>query len=104
MSIPVILIVILTIHRRYIYTGRMSHDSCKNIGWIHLLEGASKFELVDLLAAIEVYLMDEKEWVQQNILTVHKYATSATSLNKLLAYCNRIMASHPGIILKSNDL
>src|SRR6185436_12736204 len=83
---------------------RISHDSCKNVGWIHLLEGASKFELVDLLAAIEAYLMDEQEWVQQNILTVNKYATSTTSLNKLLAYCNRIMTTHPDIIFKSNDL
>src|SRR6185312_15404161 len=29
---------------------------------------------------------------------------SATSLDKLLAYCNRIMVSHPDIIFKSNDL
>src|SRR5690348_8394893 len=26
------------------------------------------------------------------------------SLNKLLAYCNRIMVSHPDIIFKSNDI
>src|SRR6185369_10362623 len=74
------------------------------IGWIRLLEEASKFELVDILTAIEAYLMDEQEWVQRNILTVHKYATSTASLNKLLAYCNRILVSHPDIIFKSNDL
>src|SRR6185312_3794016 len=101
----VILIVILTIHRRYIYTGRMSYDSCTNIGWISLLDGSSKFELFDLLTAIETYLIDQqKEWIQQNILTVHKYAASTTSLNKLLAYCNRIIVFHPDIIFKSNDL
>src|SRR6185312_11182118 len=78
------LIAILTIHRRYIYTGRMSYDLCKNAGWINLLDGASKFELVDLLIAIESYLIDKQnEWIQQNILTVHKYA-STVSLNKLL--------------------
>ena len=53
----------------------MSYDSCKNIGWFSLLDGASKFELVDLLIAIESYLIDKQnEWIQQNILTVHKYA------------------------------
>src|SRR6185312_1376621 len=40
----------------------------------------------------------------QNILTVRKYAATAVSLNKLLAFCNRIMVSHPDIIFKSNDL
>src|SRR5206468_3982250 len=44
------------------------------------------------------------EWIQENILTVHKYAASTASFNKLLAYCNRVMASHPDIIFKSNDL
>ena len=83
----------------------MSYDLCKNIGWMRLLEGASKFKLLDLLNAIETYLIDQQnEWIQQNIVTVHKYAASMTSLNKLLAYCDRIMASHPDIIFKSNDL
>src|SRR6185312_15785084 len=89
---------------RYIYTGKMSYDLCKDIGWMRLLDGASKFELSDLLTAIETYLINQQnEWIQQNILTVHKYAAS-TSLNKLLAYCNRILVSHPEIVLKSNDL
>ena len=83
----------------------MSYDSCKDIGWFSLLDGASKFELLDLFTAIESYLIDKQsEWIQQNILTVHKYAASTASLNKLLAYCNRIMVSHPDIIFKSNDL
>jgi len=83
----------------------MSYDLCKNVGWISLLDGASKFELVDLLTAIETYLIDKQnKWIQQNILTVHKYAASTVSLNKLLAYCNQIMVSHPDIIFKSNDL
>jgi len=55
----------------------MSYDLCKNIGWFSLLDGASKFELLDLFTAIESYLIDEQsEWSQQNILTVHEYATS----------------------------
>ena len=83
----------------------MSYDSCNNVGWINLLDGASKFKLLDVLTAIETYLIDKQnEWIQQNFLTIHKYAASATSLNKLLAYCNRIMASRADIIFKSNDL
>src|SRR6185369_10859324 len=31
-------------------------------------------------------------------------AVSTASLNKLLAYCNQMMVSHPDIIFKSNDL
>src|SRR6185437_8858435 len=89
---------------RYIYTGRMPYDSCKDIGWFSLLDGASKFELLDLFNAIESYLIDKQsEWIQQNILTVHKYAASTASLNKLLAHCNRVMVSHPHVIFKSND-
>ena len=83
----------------------MSYDLCKNIGWFSLLDGASKFELFDLLTAVETYLIDkENEWIQHNILTVRNFAASNTSLNRLMAYCNRIMVSHPDIIFKSNDL
>jgi len=83
----------------------MSYDSCKSAGWIRLLDGARKFELIDLLAAIETYLIDqENEWIQQNVLSIHKCATSTASLNKLQAYCNRMIVSHPDIIFKSNDL
>ena len=83
----------------------MSYDSCKNIGWISLLDGAGKLELLDLLTAIETCLISEQqEWIQQNILAVHKHAASTTSLNRLLDYCNQIMVSHPDIIFKSNDI
>ena len=69
------------------------------------MDGVSKFELVDLLAAVETFLIDnENEWIQKNIVTVHKYAASTVSLDKLLAYCNQIMVSHPDVIFKSNDL
>ena len=83
----------------------MSCDLCKNIGWFSLLDGTSKFELFDLLTAVETYLIDkENEWIQQNILTVCNFAVSNVSLNKLLGYCNRIMVSNPDIVFKSNDL
>src|SRR6185312_5256363 len=89
---------------RYIYTGKMSYDLCKDIGWINILDGASKFELADLLTAIEAYLIEKQsEWIQQNIITVHKYAASTTSLSKLLAYCNRVLISRPEVVFKSND-
>src|SRR6185369_17776445 len=91
----------LTIDHRYIYNGRMSYESCSNIGWFSLLEGASKFELVDLLTAFETYLIDKQNgWIQRNILTVYNLAVSTASLNKLLAYCNRMLVSHPDIIFK----
>ena len=95
----------LTVHGRYIYTGLIPYDSDKNIDWISLLDGASKFILLDLLIAIENYLIDkQQEWIQQNIITVHKYAASMASLNKLLDYCNQLMVSHPDIMFKSNDI
>ena len=45
-----------------------------------------------------------EELIQQNILTVQKFALSTARLNKLLNYCNQTMASHPEIIFKSNNL
>jgi len=90
---------------RFIYTGRISYDSFRDLSWISLLNGADMFELYDLLVVIEKYLINtQPEWIQQNILTVHQYALSAGSLKNLLSYCNRIMASHPDIIFKSNDI
>jgi len=74
------------------------------VDWISLLDGASKLELFDLLIAIETYLIEkQKEWIQQNIITVHKYALSTAPLNRLLGYCNRLMVSHPDMVFKSND-
>ena len=53
----------------------MSYDLCKDIDWMRLLDGASKFELFDLLTGIKTCLIDkQKDWIQQNILTVHKLA------------------------------
>ena len=50
-------------HYRYIYTGQMFYDNelCKDIGWINLLDGASKLELLDLLIVIEAYLIEEQK-------------------------------------------
>ena len=42
--------------------------------------------------------------IQQNVLTVHKYAESVATLNSLSGYCNRLLLSHPEIVFKSNDL
>ena len=65
---------------RFIYTGQLFYDSCKLVGWISLLDGASKLELLDLLIAIEPYLIEKQtEWIQQNIITVYKYALSTAS-------------------------
>src|SRR6185369_15591997 len=90
---------------RFIYTGQVPYDLCENLSWLSLLDGASKFELIDLLTAIEAYLIDkQKEWIQENIITVQKYALSSGPLNKLLGYCNRILVSDPSIVFKSNNL
>jgi len=61
--------------------------------------------LVDLLIEIEAYLIEkQKEWIEQNIVTIHTYALStAPPLKGLLNYCNRIMVSHPNLVFKSND-
>src|SRR5436190_15792504 len=86
---------------RFIYTGQIFYDSCKCTGWISLLDGVNKFEMLDLLAAIESYLIEkQKEWIQQNIITVYKHALSTAPLKGLLAYCNRLMASHPDIVFQ----
>src|SRR5438128_6604095 len=89
------------------YTGTVSYTntSCVDMDWISLLTGASKFELNNLILAIGNYLIDQQEkWIQQNILTIHKYTLSTGSLNGLLDYCNKIMVSQPDVILKSNDI
>ena len=68
------------------------------------MDGANKFEMLDLLAAIESYLIEkQKEWIQQNIITVYKHALSTAPLKGLLAYCNQLMASHPDIVFESNN-
>ena len=89
---------------RFIYTGQIFYDSCKSVSWLSLLDGASKIALVDLLIEIEAYLIEkQKEWIEQNIVTVHTYALSTAPLKELLNYCNGIMVSHPNLVFKSND-
>src|SRR5438094_9960550 len=90
---------------RFMYTGKLSCDDAIDIGWVNILEGASKFKLDNLNIEIGNYLINQQEkWIQQNILTIHQFAQSTSSLNKLLDYCNQIMVSQPDIILKSNNI
>src|SRR6185295_19847639 len=89
---------------RFIHTGRVSSRSCENVSWVVLLEGASKLGLSTLCTAIGDYLIEQEEWIKQNILTVRNYASSTDSLQKLGEYCNQLMLSFPDIILKSNNI
>src|SRR6185312_12695673 len=87
------------------YTGKMTHRSNEVIDWIGFLDIACTFELDDLVIAVGDYLINrQKEWIQRNILTVHKHALSSNLLSRLLDYCNQIMVSTPEIIFKSDDL
>ena len=72
----------------------MSYDSCEGIGWTNLLKEASKFKLDDLIVAIENYLIEQQEeWVQQNIVTIHKFALS----NKLTEQTSGLLQSNHGL-------
>ena len=83
----------------------MSYESCKDIDWIDLLKAAVKFELDDLITAIEKILITKNEkLIQQNILSVHEYALFTVKLSKLLDHCNQTMALHPDIIFKTNNI
>jgi len=69
------------------------------------LEGANKLGLSTFCAAIGDHLIEQhKEWIKQNVLAVHNFASSTDSLQKLGAYCNQLMLSSPGIIFKSGNM
>ena len=90
---------------RFIYTGKVSSQSCEDISWVVLLEGANKLGLSTFRTAIGDYLIEQhEEWIKQNILTVYNYASSTDSLQKLGDCCNQLMLSSPDIIFKSSSM
>src|SRR6185369_10202776 len=46
----------------------------------------------------------QKEWIQRNVVAVHKHALSSTLLSRLLDCCNKIMVSTPEVIFKPDYL
>jgi len=80
-------------------------DSSEVINWIGLLDVACRFELDNLVIAVGDYLASHrKDWIQQNIFAIHKYALSSSSLNRLSNYCNDVMLASPEIIFESDNL
>src|SRR6185369_4642036 len=90
---------------RFIYTGKVTSQSCENISWIVLLGGANKLGLRTFCTAVGDYLIEQQEeWIKQNILTVYNYASSTGEPQRLGDYCNQLMLSSPDIILKSGSM
>ena len=83
----------------------MSSRSCENVSWIVLLKGANKLGLSTFCTAIGDHLIEQhEEWIKQNVLAVHNFASSTDSLQQLGDYCNQLMLSSPGIIFKSSNM
>src|SRR6185369_9776641 len=90
---------------RFIYTGKVTHRSNVVIDWISFLDVASTFKLDDLVIAVGDYLINQqKEWIQRNVIAVHKHALSSTLLSRLLDCCNQIMVSTPEVIFNPDYL
>ena len=82
----------------------MSYCSSEVINWIGLLEAACRFQLDDLAISVGDYLINQqKEWIERNVLAIHKCASSSRLLYKLLDFCNQRMLSTPEVIFKSDD-
>jgi len=45
-----------------------------------------------------------KEWIQQNLIYVHKISLKHQSFGLLQDYCDEIIYEHPKVFLKSDDI
>src|SRR6266511_6448122 len=48
--------------------------------------------------------MEKKDWVQKNLIHIHKFSSKHKSLNLLQDYFSELITNNPVLFLKSNDI
>src|SRR5436305_10212814 len=71
---------------------------------LKLLEACDELNIDELIEDLQNYLIvEKKEWIEQNLVYIHKISSHHQLFNVLHNYCSEIINKNPEPFLKSND-
>src|SRR6266513_4972728 len=100
------LIIYLIIHlfKRYFYNGTININNLNPNETFELLEACDELNVNELIEDLQNYLIvEKKEWIQQNLVYVHKVSSHHQLFSVFHNYCNKLINEDPRLFLKSSD-
>jgi hypothetical protein len=83
----------------------MNIDNLDTDEIFELLEACDEFDFNELIEDLQNHLIiEKKEWIQQNLINLHKISSKHQSFNLLHDYFDELIYYYPELFLKSNDI
>src|SRR5947208_6308324 len=93
------------IFKRYIYNGIINIDNLDANEILELLEACDELCFDELIEDLQNFLIkEEKEWIQENLIDIHKISSKHQSFNLLQDYCDGLFYDNPELLLKSENI
>src|SRR2546429_3343693 len=100
----IIIYLIIHLFKRYFYNGTININNLNPNETLKLLEACDELNIDELIEDLQNYLITEKkEWIEQNLVYVHKISSHHQLFNLLHNYCNKLINENPEHFLKFND-
>src|SRR5437763_1041715 len=100
----IIIYLIICLFQRYFYNGTIDINDLNPNEIIELLEACDELNIDELIEDLQNHLIvEEKEWIKQNLVYTHKISSHHQLFNALHNYCNKLINENPLVFLKSDD-
>src|SRR6266511_1673119 len=100
----IIIYLIICLFKRYFYNGTININNLNPNEILELLEACDELDISELIEDLQNYLIvEKKEWIEQNLVYIHKISSHHQLFNVLHNYCSEIINKNPEPFLKSND-
>src|SRR5438105_887297 len=94
-----------TFVKRYMYNGTISVNNLDANEILELLEACDELCFDELIDDLQNFLIkEEKEWIQENLIDIHKILSKYQPFNLLQDYCDGLIYDNAELILKSSDI
>src|SRR6266511_6348316 len=87
------------------YNGTISVNNLDANEILELLEACDELCFDELIDDLQNFLIkEEKEWIQENLIDIHKILSKYQPFNLLQDYCDGLIYDNAELILKSSDI
>src|SRR2546429_8126583 len=98
-------LMLFHIFKRYMYNGIINIDNLDASEILELLEACDELCFDELIDDLQNFLIkEEKEWIQENLIDIHKILSKYQPFNLLQDYCDGLIYDNAELILKSSDI